>query len=523
MDEIEYEYEYDPLDKVQFPRKEQAGFFLGLELLPMIAVLILLFVLVVGAVRLPFPFGWIFAVLMIPVIAFVGWGRFRRLHVFAWVRLLWMFLSREVRGQNVYRRPNKFADAEALAEEDEATEKADAQAEAEAIEWGEEIPMKTPKPVYVRLPGAAGEFKLYETPLGRCVLMNPMERTVIIVAAMTVADNYMLADDPVKADLLEYWAETMNVLGDHYEVTGMFPSDVTSVTTAENMVEYYSSRAAAAGTGEELNPVAHQGYLDLLSKNAMTHHLQYLAISLAMPRMNGEIKEFGGGVNGLLACVDSKITSYEEDLKANNYLVDHWVGLDERFEMFQRAFVLEADGGAREVGIMGAQQYWTEMRVNTTWHRSYYIDEWPLKPVDPGFMSKIILDLEFPKTVTQIIQRGDDAKALRKISNDINNQETAQDFAQRLRGRVSRAMKREHRDLQRRESEMVDAGASAIKAGAFITISAESLEQLDSYDRQLASAAGRAQVKVYRCYGGQYEGFLAGAAHVGMGTKRYVV
>lgn len=508
------------LTPVVFPRREKRGLILGLEFFPLLAVLLLGVFVVIFAVVLPFPWGWIIDLfVMFPLIFVVGWGRFNGLHLFDWISLGFTHYLRQVMGQNTFIRASKDADALAEAKVDRVTAKKDAKARAEAEALDEPVPARTPKPVRLKLPGAAHELSLYESPMGYCVVHNPIKKRMTITAVMN-AKSYMLQDDIDQADVLDGWSEVISSIGSHAEVQSMFASDVTSVVTGDQMREYYEQAAIRNHAGAELNPIAHQGYMDLLVKNVMKHHPQYFTVNLSLASLATEIKEHGGGINGMLSVADVKMTAFEEDLSSSDFKVDHWISVEERKNITFDAYCPSPNGPEFAVPVQGAQRYWSEMHINDMWHRSFIVEEWPLKPTKPGFMSKIILDLDFHHAVTQVIKRGDDEAALRKINTEIKNYETAQDISERAGRRISRESMRELADLEKREEEMVE-GASDVSFNCYVSITAASKEELDSYQRQLMAAASRARLKLAVCYGAQYEGFLAASAQLGYGADRY--
>lgn len=516
---IQEDYE---LEKVTFPRKEKRGIVLGLDLMPLIAVGLIVLCIVIATIAVPFPYGALLGVALLPVAGVLGWGRFRHRHLFEWAALGLGHVRRMVGGQNQYRAPSPRADAAAESKALEKAEKADEKAAAEAEEWDEPIPAKTPKPIHMRLPGEANELKVYDTPSGMGIVHDPRRRRIILTARMK-SKNFTLQDDSVQAEILDRWANLMDVMGAHPEVRGLYPSDVTTVVTSSQMQSFYERAARENNAGAALNPVAHAGYLELLSQNVMTHHPQYLTVDLAIPALREEIKASGSGMTGLLAVADRHAGALETDLKDNGWEVDYWVTTEQRMEMLHTTFSpddMQEDVQAHgKGGPVGARRYWDKMRCDNAWHRSFVIDEWPLKPVRPGFLEKLILDLEFRHTLTLLIKRGNDEQALRRISNDIKDAETAEGITERAGRRVSREMLRERADMEAREEELV-AGASDISFRGFVTVTADTPDELDQFTRQLKSAAARASVRLEVCYGQQFEGFLAGAGQLGFGDSR---
>lgn len=510
--------ETETLQEVNFPRKEKRGIILGLEFLPLMVVLVLLIFTVTLTLALPFPLGWLAAPVMLGVIGVVGWGRWMNLHLFEWIELSVKFFIQKLTGQDKYRRM-VGADDKAIAKADAAAAKADAKAAKDAAEWDEPVPAKTPKPIRLQLPGAANELNVYRSPQGHCVVHNPIKKR-LTVTAVVEAKNFLMQDVSGQEEILEGWETLINLVGAHREVQALFPSDVTTVVSGEQMIEYYRRAAEANNAGEQINPVAHQGYIDLLKNNVQKKHEQYLTVNLSIPAMSDEIKDHGGGVMGMLRTADLKMDSIAEDITSSGY-ESRWVSVEERREMTADFLTPSNDltTHGSDAVVVGANRYWTELQVNDVWHRAYFVDQWPMKPVKPGFMEKVVLGLDFRHSVTQVIKRGDDELALRRINNDIKNYETAQGISQKMGRRLSREAVREMDDLERREQELVE-GSSDVSYSAYISISARSKDELETFERDLRSAASRAQLKLIKCYGSQFEGFLAATAQLGYGADR---
>ncbi|MCP3425826.1 hypothetical protein NBM05_07350 [Rothia sp. AR01] len=513
--------EYE-LDTVTFPRKEKRGIILGLDPAPLIAVSIDIVLILLISIVVPFPFGILLALCLIPVGAFLGWARYKGKHLFEWMGIGKRHLQRKLSGQNTYAAAGPDEDANAERRALEKARKEDERAEKEALEWEEEVPAKTPPPVHMRLPGAANELKAYRTVNGDGLVHDPMHHRVVITARLK-SHNFTLQDDTDQAEILDRWANVQDVIGAHRVVEHIVPTDVTTVATGQQMQQFYEDAARRGNAGAKLNPVAHEGYMDLLSQNVMTHHPQYLTFALRIPEMRDEIKSNGGGMAGLLRTTDYHMGTLEADLYSNGYEIDHWVGVDERLELLHEAFSPEAigllEGVSGRGGPRGAKRFWDHLRVDNVWHRAFVIEEWPLKPVRPGFMEKLVLDLEFRHSVSLLHKRGNDESALRKINNEIKDADNAENMARRMGRRVSREQEREREDLESREDQMVG-GASETAFRGFVTITADSKDQLEQYTRDLRSAAARASLRIEPAYGQQFEAFLAGACLLGLGADK---
>ena len=509
------------LEDITFPRREKAGIVLGLDLAGMISIFLCLVLMIVAVMLVPFPWGVAVALLLLAPAGLLGWGRFKGRRIFGWERLLRTHWLRELTRQNLYARPAPVADAAAEARMAKEAEKMDERAEREALEWEEPVPGRTPKPTHLHLPGGANELKAYETPGGYGMVHDPARKRVVVTARMNTRSSYTLQDDSQQAAILDDWGNLLAVVCQNPAVVGAVGTDVTTVTTGEQMQEFYRSSARAAGAGEELNPVAHQGYLDLLAESDMTHHPQYLTISLSIPMLKTEIKHHGSGMNGLLGAVEARMVALEKDIEDNNFHVDQWVRCEDRAGLLHDMFSPSPIGVVNGLqvthgGPVGARRYWDKLRADAHWHRAFVIEEWPLKPTRPGFLEKVILDLKFRHAVSVVHKAGDDEAAMRQVNRQIQDTQMQHNVSDRSGRRVSLEMTREFQDHLDREEELVS-GATDMQFRGFISITADSEDDLDRCSSQLRSAAARAHLKVEPCYGQQFEGFLAATGLLGFG------
>lgn len=514
MSTINDEYELEP---AHFPRKEKSGFILGLDIGPGVAVLILVGMAVASSFVLPFPFGALLGLGLLPIAGFVGWTRWKGLHLFDWIKLGASHGLRKLTGQDDYLRPSPHADEKDEAKAQAKADRADAKAAAEAEEWDEPVPPKTQKPIKLHLPGAANELKLYVGPNGHGIIHNPLRKRLTVTAVLNNS-NFTLKDDPEKAEVLNGWASILDVVGGHYEVEAVIPSDMTTVVSGQQMADFYVSSAEQHGAGARRNPVAHAGYLELLKSSPMTKHPQYLTVNLSVPRLKTEIKANGSGVAGMLKTAEARLAAIEDDLSANGFKVDHWVGVEERKRLCHEALTgitdeSEGTGGA----VVGARVYWDRMRVDDMWHRAFIVQEWPLKPAQQGFLEKLIFAGQFRHSVTLVHRRGDDEKALRDASNHVKDAENAEDLSLRTGRRVSQEMRREKADLERIEEELV-AGSSDVRFQGFLSVTADSVDKLEQHSRDLYSAAARANMRIRPCFGQQFQGLLAATGQLGFGA-----
>lgn len=498
------------LAKVAFPRRPKFGIVLGLELKPLIFVGSMIFVSLILLYVIPFPWNLLVFITNMALTGLLGWTRIRSRNLFEWGAAVRDRLRKIFNKQNEYRL-HDGADAELDAQADAKAEKAYQKAVAEALAWGEDAPARPAKPIPFHLPGAAHELKLYITPEGHGVVHDPKHRRISVTALMKNTRAFTLQDDAKQGEIIDNYGNSMDVEFSRFEIVGIVDSDVTSVQTAAQAKDYYQEQAASNGAGAALNPVAHQGYLDYLSRNLMTYHPQYKTFILSLDQMKTQIKEHGGSMAGVLRVADAFIESVDTDLSSNGFHVERWLSARERVEVAYEAFT-----ESREIKPVGAKDYWNKMRVNDSWHRTFIIDEWPQKEVLPGFMRDITQKLRFRHTLTLIFERGNTENAMSKVNHAIQDKSIAMGIQQKMGRRVSLETERELGDLERLEAELAS-GATEVMPRGFISITASTEDELEDHQRKLKSAAGRAGIKLLPCYNQQFPAFLAASAQIGVG------
>ncbi|MBF0809271.1 hypothetical protein E4U03_11745 [Rothia nasimurium] len=498
------------LTPVRIPRQEKGGIILGLSLLPLLAVGFSIAAAMTTLFVLPFPASVVVFFLWLVVGAIFGWVRIKNRTLFEWIPALIRALVKRLTGQTKYVRPSEKADMAADMSALDRIRKADEKARAEAIEWNEPIPGKTPEPIKFTLPGIANEFQLYQSPAGRGVLHDPVNKRAVLTLLVKNTKSFDLQDESVKATRITDYGNLLDVVLANRLVEAVIPTDTTSLQSDTDSLEYFREQKRL-NQAADLNPIATQGYEDYLTRNLMTYHMQYYTVVLSIGMMRSLIKEHGSNMSGLLSAVDAVCDSIDQDFSSNNTAVEHWLSAMERRDVVYENFTLNPNEP-----IIGAHAYWSKLRANACWHRSYVIEEWPQKEITPGFMSKVTKDLDFRHSVSIVYEAGYSDEALRKVNHAIQDKNIALRIKEKSGQRVSLEDTTEMEDLEQRETELV-AGYGEVMMRGFMSITATSEEELERYHSDVMSAAKRAGLVMYECWDQQFAGFLAAGCLVGVG------
>ncbi|MFW0120368.1 SCO6880 family protein [Rothia sp. P5764] len=499
------------LAPVRIPRQEKTGIVLGLSLVPLIAFGVSILLALISLFIFPFPWMIVAFFFWLTLGAIFGWVRIKKRTLFEWIPHLHKAMLRRLTGQSGYRRPAERADSLADEEALERIRIADEKSRTEALEWNEPEPGITPRPVKFTLPGQANEFQVYNTPEGRGILHDPVTKRVSAVVQIKNTKSFDLQDDDVKGERIDQYGLNLDVVLANRYVEAIIPTDITSLQSPEQSLNYYRSQVRLNGADPNINPIAAQGYEDYLARNLMTYHMQYYTFVFSVDEMRTLIREHGSNMAGLLSAIDTLCRSLEDDLSSNKIDIEHWLNARERVEAAYETFTLNKDEP-----IVGAYAYWSSLRANACWHRAYVIDEWPQKDIKPGFMSKLTKDLQFRHAVSIVYEAGYSDEALTKVSHAIQDKEIALDIKRKAGQRISLADRTEVEDLEQREAELV-AGSSEVVMRAFISITASTKEELEKFHSQTIAASKRSGLVLYPCWDQQFAGVLAAGALAGVG------
>ncbi|HXX89086.1 MAG TPA: SCO6880 family protein [Acidimicrobiales bacterium] len=150
---------------------------------------------------------------------------------------------------------------------------------------------------------------------------------------------------------------------------------------------------------------------------------------------------------------------------------------------------------------------WGRVRVDGTWHATYWVAEWPRTEVGADFLAPLLLLSDVRRTVSLVMEPVDPLQAARRVEQA----RTADIADAELRGRggflATARRRREEEVLALRETELAD-GHAQYRFTGYVTVSAEDETSLDDACSQAELAAARAGLELRRCYGDQVRAFV---------------
>jgi hypothetical protein len=154
---------------------------------------------------------------------------------------------------------------------------------------------------------------------------------------------------------------------------------------------------------------------------------------------------------------------------------------------------------------MATDESWSVLRVDGTWHATFWISEWPRIEVSPDFLTPLLL-CDGRRTVSVVMAPVPPDRAVRE-ARAARAADVADEELRARAGFLPNARRnREAEGVLRREAELADGHAEYRFAG-YITVTAATRDELEAACVQTQQAAQRAHLELTRLYGRQAEAF----------------
>jgi hypothetical protein len=166
-------------------------------------------------------------------------------------------------------------------------------------------------------------------------------------------------------------------------------------------------------------------------------------------------------------------------------------------------------GGAEIAALIGrpmaVQEEWSVLRVDDSWHATFWVAEWPRVEVPPDFLSPLLM-VEGKRSVSVVMSPVPPARAVREA----RSARTADLADAELRSRAgfldSARRQRESEGAVRREGELAD-GHAEYRFSGYVTVTARDRGELELLCAETEHAAQSARLELRRLHGRQAESF----------------
>jgi len=149
----------------------------------------------------------------------------------------------------------------------------------------------------------------------------------------------------------------------------------------------------------------------------------------------------------------------------------------------------------RRYGPMATENTWTDVRVDGTFHRTYWVAEWPRLEVGPSWLEPLLLHPGGTRTFSVHYEPVAPTRSQRRIDRDTTRLAADEEQRSRAGFRIGARHRRAEAAVLERETELV-AGYAELEFAGFLTVSAPDQDTLDRSCAEYEQAAGQAGLEV---------------------------
>jgi len=152
---------------------------------------------------------------------------------------------------------------------------------------------------------------------------------------------------------------------------------------------------------------------------------------------------------------------------------------------------------------LALEEHWADVRADGSWHRTYWVAEWPRSSVGPDFLSPLLIGTG-RRSFSVVMGPVPPERAER----DAQSSRTAQVADAQLRAQggflETARQRRQAEALESREERLAD-GRGVFELAGYFTVSGSDRAELEAACSDLERAAGAAKVCLRLLYGQQKE------------------
>lgn len=327
--------------------------------------------------------------------------------------------------------------------------------------------------------------------------------------------SFALLDAPDKARRLASWAGVMAGLAREggivqrlqwVERTVPDPGDEVGAYLKENIAVPLDSLIARSylEVVDEAGPVTQQ-------------HEAFISLQIHAPRCGRLIKAAGGGDHGACEVLRRELASLaarliNTEIGVEGALTPRLIAAAMRTAFEPSSRTLLARAASRDpdregtsivnAGPLASECSWSTFRTDSTWHRTYWIAEWPRIDAEADFLAPLLLRTERLRTVSLTMQPISPLKAMRSVESARTSAAADEELRRRAGFVTTTRRLREQEALASHERDLSD-GHAFYRFAGFVTVSASSRDELETACGEIEEAGGRSFLDLRRLNGEQ--------------------
>ena len=470
-----------PLHPVQFSRLTRRGIMLGLSL-PQLIVLAFAILTVVAALYIAGGMGlawtsplWSGAALL--AVVPVG-GR----KVVEWVPILTRWAARTYLGQLLFRRR-----------------------------------IIKPRPAgTLALPGDSAALREWDDPeTGAAMIHDPHAQTLTVILGVS-HPAFVLLDPGEQQRRVSGWGRVLAAACRSGRIARVQVSERTLPDSGSGLAEWWRTHGTDDGSW------AATTYQELIDRAgpAGERHATTISLALDMKAAARQIRTAGGGIAGAAAVLRQDMATLTTALRAAELTSTGWLTPGEVAVILRSAYDPAAAASLERhsslgrdlatAGPVAVTETWERLRSDSAHHAVLWISEWPRSQVFPGFLAPLVLSNGILRTIAlhyTPVRADQAARDLRKKKTELIS-----DAAQRRKiGQVDDASANAELDDVLQQEADLTAGHGVLRVSGLISVSAPSVDELDTAVSAIEQAAIQASCETRRLVGQQAQGFAVAA------------
>lgn len=375
----------------------------------------------------------------------------------------------------------------------------------------------TPRPAgTLALPGGAARLREYVDPeTGAAMVHDPTAGTLTVVTEIT-HPAFVLLDPGEQERRVTAWGRVLATVCRSGRVATLQVLERTLPDSGQGLAEWWAARGTADGSW------AATTYQELIERvgPAGERHATTLSLSLDMRAAARQIRTAGGGVKGAANVLRQEMGTLSAALRSADLTSKGWLSTGQIAVILRSAYdpaiaaTLERHGDLGHdlatAGPVAVTESWGHLRSDSAYHCVVWISEWPRSMVHPGFLSPVLLSSGIHRAFSLICTPLRTDQAARDIRR--KKTEYISDAAQRARiGQIEDASQTaEYHDVLQQEADLT-AGHGVLRYTGLISVSADSLEELEAAVAAIEQAAIQASCETRVLVGQQAQAFTAAA------------
>lgn len=389
----------------------------------------------------------------------------------------------------------------------------------------------------LNLPGRLASIQVWDAD-GQAVAYNPFSKTISITAELEV-QGFLMLEMPERNELARNWGQVLAGFTQRDGITRVSLQERTVPTTILPARQFYAETVTRRGLDPESAVARNYGEVLNQSESFAVSHKNYVTLTFDLIKLQGQIKNLGGGKAGILALARIETANVTDALRSARFDVRKWLSVREWAALGRTAFDpeylsatqsrLQDDAGVdlAAIGPMALDEPAGKngiVRSDSGWHSTMWIHEWPRTETHVGFIEPLVFARHpnsgeavthiFSLVLTPVKTRS----ALKRIDDEKRTWRTNQRVKAKRNQQDSAADNADWDALIDQEQSIV-AGEGEYRYGAYLTVSATSEEKLNSSLAGMRNALTRAGMEPQILYCQQAEALMVNALPLGQGMK----